>query len=154
MQASERNAPPVIQLRPLTHKMQCFAVHVAGGMKLADAYRASFHTANMKPKTIRDEASRLAQNPGVARAIIEERQQIRHRNHIAALKTEDRIWVCVWALAENDNVAPSVRVKALHLAAQLSGMFKRTDGDVAPNPALIEEELLKRLEAFGVVRPC
>ncbi len=134
--------------------MECFAVHVAGGMKLADAYKASFQTANMKAKTVRDEASRLAQNPGVAAAIVEEKAEIRRRNHIAALKKEDRIWSCVWALAENEDVAPSVRVKALQLAAQLCGMFKRPDIDATPSSALIEAEILERLEGFGVKTLC
>jgi hypothetical protein len=128
MQTVESKITSFSHRRPISHKMECFAVHVAGGMKLADAYRAPFHTSNMKAKTVRDEASRLAQNPGVAAAIIEERQQILHRNHIAALKKEDRILTCVWALVENDHVAPSVRVKALQLAAQLCGMFNQPPG--------------------------
>jgi hypothetical protein len=154
MQTVESKITSFSHRRPITHKMECFAVHVAGGMKLADAYRASFHTANMKAKTVRDEASRLAQNPGVAAAIAEEKAEIRRRNHITALKKEDRIWSCVWALAENKDVAPSVRVKALQLAAQLCGMFKRPNIDPTPSSALIEAEILERLEGFGVARPC
>ena len=57
-------------------------------------------------------------------------------------------------LVEGEDVPPSVRVKALHLAAQLSGMFKRPDRDATPSPVLIEAELLERLEAFGVKKPC
>lgn len=154
MQIADSKITPFNQRRPISHKMQSFAVHVAGGMKLADAYRASFQTSNMKAKTVRDEASRLAQNPGVAAAIAEEKTEIRRRNHIAALKKEDRIWSCVWALAENDDVAPSVRVRALQLAAQLCGMFKRPEGDAITDPTSIKAELLERLEALGINCSC
>jgi hypothetical protein len=139
----------VIQLRPLTHKMQSFVVHVAGGMKQADAYRASFHTANMKAKTVRDEASRLAQNPGVAAAMASEKAEIRRRNHIAALKKEDRILACVWALVENDHVAPSDRVKALQLAAQLCGMFNQPPEAPKLSASNLEDELRERLALFS-----
>ena len=153
IQASDRSTPSCSQHRALTHKMQSFACHVAAGMKLADAYRASFHTANMKPKTVRDEASRLAQNPGVTAAISAEREEIRHRNRISALKEEDRIWASIWALVENEEVAPSVRVKALHLAAQLCGMFTRPKPSPPVPASRIEAELAERFAEYSAVIP-
>lgn len=153
LKAAESQISPLVRHRPLTHKMQCFACNVAAGMKLADAYRASFHTANMLPKTIRDEASRLAQNPGVAAAIAEERTKIDRRNRISALKQEDRIWLTLWALAENEEVAPSVRVKALHLAAHLCGMFTRLDSGPVVSASYLERELATRLSVYRLVTP-
>ena len=71
-----------------------------------------------------------------------------------ALQRDERIWESLWGLVENDEVPPAVKVKALDLAAHLCGMFKRPDRDATPSPVLIEAELLERLEAFGVKKPC
>lgn len=138
----------------ITAKMDVFARHVAEGLSLADAYRRAFNTANMKARTVSNDASRLARHPGVTAAIEVYRAENEARNRMLALETEERIWSCIWALAENDDVAPSVRVKALHLAAQLCGMFKRPEGDGLTDPTSIEAELLKRLGAFGVSSSC
>ena len=108
----------------------------------------------MKPRTISNDASRLARHPGVSAAIAGFRAENDARNRMLALQRDERIWATLWGLVEGEDVPPSVRVKALHLAAQLSGMFKRPDIDATPSPALIEAEILERLAAFGAVRRC
>jgi hypothetical protein len=148
MKRLRHSVPPVVYHRPITYKMQVFAEHVAVGQKLADAYRAAFNTGTMLPKTVRDEASRLAKNPGVAAAIVARKAEIDREHHVLALRTEDRIWQHIWALVESQSVAPSIRVRALGLAARLCGMFKRPE-DLAPAfPAQIEAELSLRLRAY------
>jgi hypothetical protein len=145
MQHATSEAPPVIQRRPLTHKMQQFADLVAEGKKLSEAYRTTFNTGTMKPKTIRDEASRLAKNPGVAAAIAERKSEIERENRMRALGREERIWTLVWGLVEDQAVLPSVRVRTLDLAARLCGMFK-CPSDLAPlSSAEVESELRSRL---------
>ena len=138
----------------ITTKMDSFARHVAEGLSLADAYRQAFNTSKMKPRTVSNDASRLARHPGVSAAISGYRAENEARNRMLALQRDERIWATLWGLVEGEDVPPSVRVKALHLAAQLSGMFKRPDIDATPSPALIEAEILERLAAFGAVRRC
>ena len=54
----------------LTPKQQAFARGVASGLSYADAYReAGYSTANMKPKTVREKASRLMAQDNI-RAIV------------------------------------------------------------------------------------
>ncbi len=69
----------------ITTKMDLFAQHVAEGFSLADAYRAAFNTAKMRPKTVRDDASRLAQHSGFRAAIEAYRAEIEALNRIVAL---------------------------------------------------------------------
>ncbi len=130
----------------ITAKMDAFAQHVAEGMSLADAYRQAFNTANMKAKTIRDDASRLAQHSGVRAAIEAHRAEIVARNSMLALERSDRIWERLWALIEGYEVPPAVKVKALDLAARLCGMFGRPRDEAPLSAAEIEAELVKRLK--------
>ena len=138
----------------ITAKMDKYSRHVAEGLSLADAYRQAFNTSKMKPRTISNDASRLARHPGVTAAIEAYREEFAARNRMLALQRDERIWATLWGLVEGEDVPPSVRVKALHLAAHLCGMFKRPDIDATPSPALIEAEILERLEGFGVKKPC
>lgn len=132
----------------ITTKMDCFARHVAEGLSLADAYRAAFNTANMKPRTISNDASRLARHPGVSAAIEAYRTEIEARNRMAALGRDQRIWAKLWEVVEGQGVPPSTRVKALELAARLCGMFKRPQ-DAEPLPVVeIEAELARRLHVY------
>lgn len=133
----------------ITAKMDAFARHVAKGMSLADAYRHAFNTAQMKPRTVSNEASRLVVNPGVSAAIDAYRAEIEARNHISSLERSDRIWAGLWALAENEDIAPSVRVKALHLAAQLCGMFDTIPNEQPISSTEIGAELARRLRSIG-----
>lgn len=107
----------------LTEKMFRFAEAVAEGSSLADAYRASFFTTNMRDKTVRDEASRLAKNPGVAAAIDAIRKENDLRNRMFWLSKEEVIWDSVWRLIDDPCVPPRSKVKALTLAAQMAGLI-------------------------------
>ncbi len=129
----------------ITEKMDAFARHVAEGTSLADAYRAAFNTANMKPKTVRDDASRLAQHSGVRAAIEAYRAEIEARNRISAVEQEQRIWNEIWGLIEAEGVPPSVKVKALDLAARLSGMFRVREAGELLSSADVEAQLRLRL---------
>jgi hypothetical protein len=132
----------------ITTKMNAFALHVAEGMSLADAYRQAFITANMKAKTIRDDASRLAQHPGVRAAIEAYRAEIEERSRISALERDERIWERLWHLIEDEEVPPTVKVKALDLAARLAGMFRTPKEIERFSAAQVEAELWQRLRGF------
>lgn len=132
----------------ITAKMDTFARHVAEGMSLADAYRQAFNTANMKPRTVSNEASRLVANPGVSAAIDAYRTEIDAQNRISSLERSDRIWQRLWALVEGVDVPPAVKVKALDLAARLAGMFSASQVEVPLSAAQIESELRRKLGVF------
>lgn len=135
----------------ITAKMDAFARHVAEGMSLADAYRQAFNTAKMKPKTVRDDASRLARHPGVRAALEAYRADIEARIRMFSIDREERIWRRLWGLIEDDEVPPAVRVRALDLAARLSGMFLRPCDQTQFAYATVERKFADLLSA-GVPR--
>ncbi len=79
----------------ITAKMDVFARHVTEGLSLADAYRRAFNNENMKPRTVSNDASRLARHPGVSAAIEAYTAENEARNRMLALEKEERIWSCV-----------------------------------------------------------
>ncbi len=129
----------------ITMKMNIFARHVAEGLSLADAYRAAFNTSSMKAKTVRDDASRLAQHSGVRAAVDAYRAEIEERNRISALERDERIWERIWSLIEDEEVPPAVKVKALDLAARLAGMFKGPQSSVGLSAIQLEAEIMRRI---------
>ena len=151
---NQKNETPKTRIRSgtlpsgITAKMAAFARHVAEGLSLADSYRRAFNTANMKSKTVRDDASRLAQHSGVRAAIEAYRAEIEARNRMSALERSDRIWQHLWELIDGANVPPAIKVKALDLAARLCGMFKAPKDEQASSVAAIEAELYQRLRGF------
>ena len=134
----------------ITTKMQCFAEAVAEGLSAADAYRTAFNTSRMLPKTIRDEASRLLKNPGVTAALGGLRTEKTHQQRVSRQKSEDRVWEHLWGLIDGVSTPPSVKVRALTLAAELAGMLDGVSNqDSAPLTAgELEIELTNRLRAY------
>lgn len=129
----------------ITAKMDIFARYAAEGMSLADAYRQAFNTANMKARTISNEASRLVANPGVTAAIKAYRAEFEAQSRMSALGRSERIWERLWELVDGIDVPPAVKVKALDLAARLVGMFKTPGTEDTLSAAQIESELRYRL---------
>lgn len=132
----------------ITAKMDAFARHVAEGLSLADAYRGAFNTTNMKARTVSNDASRLARHPGVTAAIEVYRADNEARNRVLALERDERIWARLWYIIEAEEVAPAVKVKALHLAARLCGMFEVRRSEVFIPAHAVKRELLLRLSDF------
>jgi hypothetical protein len=131
----------------ITEKMYRFAGGVADGLSAADAYRAAFNTQNMLPKTVRDEASRLLKNRGVTAALEALRAEKTYQQHLSRLKVEDRVWSHLWGLIDGVETPPSVKVRALTLAAELAGMMGGVSNQ-EEGPSTIEEleaELLSKL---------
>ncbi len=133
----------------ITVKMDTFARYVADGLSLAEAYRRSFNTANMKSRTISNDASRLARHPGVTAAVEAYRAEIEARNRMGALERSERIWERLWHLIEDADVSPAVKVRALDLAARLAGMFKAPMEEKSLSVGKIEKELLGKLRTYG-----
>lgn len=70
----------------MTPKREKFALAVAGGMSLADAYREAYSTERMKPETIRDSAWKLSITPDVSQMIDALKAEARQRH---ALTVDD-----------------------------------------------------------------
>ena len=68
----------------LTHKQQAFAENVASGLTYTQAYREAYNCPTAKPKTIRTEASRLANDPKIVEAIEEMVREIRWARLVGA----------------------------------------------------------------------
>jgi hypothetical protein len=133
----------------ITTKMDVFARHVAEGLSLADAYRAAFATAKMKPRTISNDASRLAKHRGVSAAIEAYRAEIEARNSMDALERSQRIWERLWQLIEDEDVPPAVKVRALDLSARLAGMCEARKDQEIVSVRELEAELSCWLQSFG-----
>ena len=144
---------PVVRNLALTAKQDEFAMSIASGTTLIDAYRGAYDCEDMKPSTCYQEASRLMDNPRVAarvREIMDDRiskSMIRNsayvRQHIF-----DRLMI---ESSEPKN-AGAVRVKALELLGKIDvvAMFKETTeaprGDRRPDE--VEAELKAKLRRF------
>ena len=124
---------PIMRKHPklpaLTRKQETFARSVAlDGLNLSDAYRSAYNTANFLPKTVSEEASRLASNPKVAAMI----QSLKASFQRAEVET--RVWDRVRLVQELEkNVsgaraelqfAPSTR--ALELIGKVTGLLADT----------------------------
>lgn len=134
----------------ITEKMYRFAEGVADGLSAADAYRAAFNTQNMLPKTVRDEASRLLKNPGVSTALEGLRADKTYQQRVSRQKVEDRLWERLWGLIDGVDTPPSVKVRALTLAAEMAGMLNGVSNK-NPAPLTAEEleiELANRLSSY------
>ena len=134
----------------ITEKMFRFAEGVADGLSAADSYRAAFNTTNMLPKTVRDEASRLLKNPGVSTALEALRAEKTRQQWVSRQKVEDRLWERLWSLIDGVSTPPSVKVRALTLAAELAGMMdgvSNQDSELLTAGEL-EIELANRLRAY------
>ena len=56
---------------PLTPKMEAFIAAMLKGTTASDAYRQSYNAENMRPNTIRTEASKLVGHPAISKALKE-----------------------------------------------------------------------------------
>ena len=134
----------------ITEKMFRFAEEIVNGLSAADAYRAAFNTSKMQPKTVRDEASRLLRNPGITAALEGLRAEKTHQQWVSRQKVEDRVWSHLWGVIDGVETPPSVKVRALNLAAEMAGMMSGVSNQ---NPAPLtagelEIELANRLSAY------
>jgi phage terminase small subunit len=135
----------------LTEKQERFAKCLSEGMTNTEAYRASYDTSKMQSGTVHNEASRLAQHPGVTARLNSILEEKRAKHGMLSVKQEDRVWANVWRLAEGPNVPPAVQQSALALAAKMAGMLTdRVDIKTEQvDSKSIEAELLQRLQKLA-----
>ena len=69
----------------LTVKQMKFVEELGEGASQSNAYRNAYHTSQMAPKTIWEEASRLRRHPKVAARIVELEAEKEARRRMQAL---------------------------------------------------------------------
>ena len=134
----------------LTAKQEAFAQAVSEGKTLADAYRQSYNSENMKEASIYTEASLLMDNPKIAQRVnsIQQAKEDRTLHDSARLRRLVLEQLHQEAMnAESD----SARIRALELLGKSIAMFtdkveqettERTAGD-------LEQELIARLQRLS-----
>lgn len=108
----------------LTAQMEAFAQAIAAGAKSqADAYRAAYDTAGMKPETVQNEASRLMARPMIAarvNAIVAAKQAaaLHDAGETRRLVTRELL-----ARISDPKNPPAVQLRALELLGKTVAMF-------------------------------
>lgn len=138
----------------LTIKQQGFATNVAIGMTLADAYRNSYDTEDMKLSSIYDAASKLMDRPAVAqriKAILEDRY---HKSLIHNVRhVRQHVFDRLMAESMDPKSPPSARINAVVWLGKVDvvGMFKENIEATVTSPRTsddIETEIRTRLAAL------
>jgi DnaJ-domain-containing protein 1 len=132
----------------LTAKQEAFAMQVAKGAVLSDAYRECYSAEGMRDSTIWSEACKLAQNPKVATRVKALQAEMEADRRTIERRREE--WV-LKRLAEEAERAETdgARVRALELLGKTVSMFtdKIEQTDTAERSASdIEADLRRRLD--------
>jgi len=136
----------------LTAKQEQFAKNVGiRNMGLAEAYRASYNTENMKDKTIRSRAAELHKHSGIT-AAIRSHQEATTRAMIASVVSDKELVLerlrhhSVKAESETNQIR-AVEV----LGRTVPGLFKGEESvDPPKSAAEIQKELAEYLAEYGV----
>jgi len=135
----------------LTHKQKAFAHALATGeMTQADAYRKAYK-ARGKPKTIGDNASRLAKHSGVQAETLAIQQAIEATKYQNAGQIKALVVHQLTQHALNEDNPPAQRIKALELLGRTHdvGLFVESRAPIAINSSMdIKARLLDQLKTF------
>ena len=135
----------------LTHKQKAFAHALATGeMTQADAYRKAYK-ARGKPKTIGDNASRLAKHSGVQAETLAIQQAIEATKYQNAGQIKALVVHQLTQHALNEDNPPAQRIKALELLGRTHevGLFVESRAPIAINSSVdIKARLLDQLKTF------
>lgn len=134
--------------RQLTHKQRQFARNVALGKTKAQAYREAYNT-EAKPKTVGDNASRLASDSRIkteieAYRLAKEAEEYRKPADLRRLVIHQ-----LTQMALNDNVKDAQRIKSLELLGKVAGVdvfMERKETTVIHQSGDIKARLLDRLK--------
>ena len=135
----------------LTHKQKAFAHALATGeMTQADAYRKAYK-ARGKPKTIGDNASRLAKHSGVQAETLAIQQAIEATKYQNAGQIKALVVHQLTQHALNKDNPPAQRIRALELLGRAHevGLFVESRAPIAINSSVdIKARLLDQLKTF------
>lgn len=88
MRSPSGNHRRMTKPRKPTPKQEAFARAVASGKSLADAYRAAYSTAKMKPATVRNNAHQLMKRSDISAIVEKYRKEIERKTIEAAVWTK------------------------------------------------------------------
>lgn len=116
----------------LTDKMESYALLVAKGSTLADAYRGSYNAEGMVESSIYSEASKLMDNPRVAARIKALMAQANERHQVDAARIRRHVMdgLLRESVDFSDKSNASARIKALVALGNVDvvGMFREQKG--------------------------
>ena len=126
----------------LTAKQTKFVEEVSEGGSLSSAYRKSYDTSQMAPKTVWEESSRLGKHPKVAARIIELEAEKDARRRMQALSREDRVLQELEKIAFGDGPATG-KLKALEMLIKHIGLYTPKE---VPEVEMCEEEIRTEIQ--------
>ena len=131
----------------MTPKQSAFAVFVAEGDSLSEAYRKAYNTAKMSENVVNNEASALAKNPKVKDAIEALKSQSRSAHNSHQKLSNDWIVQKLQDEAMNDRNPAATRVRALELLGKTGGLFDDSTHVTFEHrsPEDVEIELMEKL---------
>lgn len=135
---------------PLTPKMRRFAMEVAGGKCLSDAYRASYDAANMSAAVIRNESCKLMQRPDVTVMVGRLRGQQEASFRAATLGDREAVLTKLREMMESAQPSDMAKIRATELLGKSIGLFKEVKVQ-EPRPRSPDElraELESRLAQY------
>ena len=132
----------------LTPKQEAFAMQVAKGAMLSEAYRECYSAEGMRDSTIWSEACKLAQNPKVTTRIKAIQADMEADRRTIERRREE--WVLKRLTEEADQAeTDGARIRAIELVGRTIGMFtdriEQAD-DTERSASDIEADLRKRLD--------
>ena len=106
----------------LTNRQKQFVEEVVDGMSATEAYRASYNTGQMSPKTIWEASSRLSRHPKIVARLDELRAEKEAEERMLRLSYGDFVINELQELALNAK-SDRARIKALELLGKTSALF-------------------------------
>ena len=141
--------------RKLTAKQIGFANSIIDGMTQVDAYKANYDCSNSKDTTIRNESSRLMNNPDITmivnQGLKKKKEQKELINLKSSLREEDRIISEIWDIvSDTKDKNPTASLKGLEMLGKRLGIWtERIEIDEQRDRTEIEQEIVSKLKAFG-----
>lgn len=134
----------------LTAKQEAFAVAVADGKTLSDAYRSAYDAENMKDSTVWTEASLLMDHPKVSARVA----GIQKAREEKSLHDHARLKRLVLERLHNEALtadSDSARIRALELLGKSIAMFtdRVEQDDTQRSSADLERELMEKLKQLS-----
>jgi len=140
---------------PYTNQsLKCVSVVVQGNppfltccksMSQADAYRSAYNTLKMNDNSIRQEASRLMDNPNVATTVIELQQKADSAVVQERIASREEVLQTLTGYMHSGEPKDSVRLRAAEMMGKHYGLF--TDRIEAVVPVRSAAEIQIKLEA-------
>lgn len=141
----------------LTAKQEHFAILVAQGSTLSDAYRSAYDASGMAPNTVWNSASKLADVPKVAARVNQEVERIEREKPHDDAASRRLVREYLVSVVRDDTARTSDRTRAAELLGKVAGVglfsSKEEKPVTKPTNQTEFESLLQRLAALVESQP-